>query len=153
MLYELGILFSIDELRQANYRAEAWKIFMQTCDPQRLAGSTLYESEATQMPVREEKVFCIAIQTLDSPVIDYVKAAFICSTAAGLMPSGQRFLEGGVTLRYPLSIRGQVDANGHFRSWQEAFTQRDKQLCLETGWKFDGPAKTLIATKDATVLF
>lgn len=152
MLHELGILFNIDDLVEPDYQAQAWKIFMTTCDPTQLARSTLYEGITTETLTSHEDTFCIALQTQDRHVINYVKSAFMHNEAPGLMPKEQRFIERGVTLRYPLSIRGQIDANGQFRSWQEAFTRRDKQLCLETAWKFGGPAKTPMATEHGPVL-
>ncbi|MCI0699367.1 hypothetical protein L0337_46110 [candidate division KSB1 bacterium] len=152
MLHELGILFNIDDLVEPDYQTQAWKIFMTTCDPAQLAGSTLYEGEIIETSTSHEDAFCIALQTQDRHVINYLKSAFMRHEVQGLMPKEQRFIERGVTLRYPLSIRGQIDANGQFRSWQEAFTRRDKQLCLETAWKFGGPAKTPIATEHGPVL-
>jgi len=142
MLYELGILFNIDEIFSSNYRAEAWKIFMRICDPKRLTCSTLYEGETSDSPGVEENVFCIAIQNLDQQVIDYVRAAFIRSDAPGLMPKGQRFLRGWVTLRFPLLIRARIDEDGRFRSWDEAFIRQDQRLCHEVGWRFGETAQT-----------
>jgi hypothetical protein len=141
MLHELGILFSIDEIPSSNYRAEAWKIFMRTCDPKRLAGSTLYEGETSDSPGLEENIFCIAIQSLDQQVIDYVKAAFIRSDAPGMMPKGQRFLGGWVTLRFPLLLRARIDEDGRFRSWDEASVRQDQRLCHEAGWRFGETAR------------
>ncbi|MGH7595044.1 MAG: hypothetical protein ACREOI_01780 [bacterium] len=152
MLHELGILFNIDDLVEPDYETQAWKIFMTTCDPTQLGGSNLYEGVTSETLTSHEGTFCIALQTQDRHVIQYVKSAFMHNEVRGLMPKEQRFIERGVTLRYPLSIRGQIDANGQFRSWQEAFTRRDKQLCLETAWKFGGPAKTFIATEHEPVL-
>jgi hypothetical protein len=114
--------------------------------------STLYEGVTTETLTSHEDAFCIALQTQDRQVINYLKSAFMHNEVRGLMPKEQRFIERGVTLRYPLSIRGQIDANGQFRSWQEAFIRRDKQLCLETAWKFGGPAKIPIATELGSVL-
>ncbi len=142
MLNELGILFSIDEILSSNYRAEAWKIFMRTCDPKRLAGSTLYEGEISDSPGLEENIFCIALQSLDQQVIDYVKAAFIRCDAPGLMPKGQRFLGGWVTLRFPLLLRARIDEDGRFRSWDEASARQDQRLCHEAGWRFGETART-----------
>lgn len=136
MLYELGILFNVAELMPSTYRAEAWKIFMRTCDPQRLAGCTLYEGETTATLAHQENVFCIAIQTLDPQVIDYVKAAFIYSTEPGLMPPVQRFLGGRVTLCLALTMRARIDQGGRFCSWDEASVRQDQRLCRETGWGF-----------------
>ena len=147
MLHELGILFDIDDLVEPDYQMQAWKIFMTACDPVQLAGSTLYEGIITETSTSHEDTFCIALQTQDRQVISYLKSVFMHNEARGLMPQEQRFIERGVTLRYPLSIRGQIDAKGQFRSWQEACIRRDKQLCLETAWKFGGPAKIPIATE------
>lgn len=152
MLHELGILFNIDDLVEPDYQAQAWKIFMTTCDPMQLVGSTLFEGRITETSTSHEDAFCIALQTQDRHVINYLKSVFMHIEVRGVMPKEQRFIERGVTLRYPLSIRGQIDANGQFRSWQEALTRRDKQLCLETAWKFGGPAKTPIATENDPVL-
>jgi hypothetical protein len=146
MLYELGILFQCDDFFSSNYRAEVWKIFMRLCDPKRLAGSTLYEGETGDAPV-DENDFCIAIQNLDPQVIDYVKAAFIHSNAPALMPKGQRFLEGWVTLRFPLRLRARIDKEGRFCSWDEASVRQDQRLCHEVGWRF---GETVQATCPAT---
>ncbi len=151
MLHELGILFKIDDLVEPDYRAQAWKIFMRACNPIELTGSTLYEGEITETSTSHEDTFCIAVQTQDRHVINYVKSVLMQIEVTGLMPKEHRFIERGVTLRYPLGIRGQIDVNGHFHSWQEASILRDESLCLETGWKFGGPAKTPMATEHGAV--
>jgi hypothetical protein len=142
MFYELGILFSIDDLVESNYAVQAWKIFMRTCDPMNLCGSTLYEGETTETWARQENVFCIAVQTYDQEVVDYVKAAFTHSHEPALMPLGQRFLEGKATLRYPLSIRARIDEDGRFCSWRETSARQDQRLCNEAGWGFGGVARS-----------
>jgi hypothetical protein len=143
MLYELGILFNVDEAVESDHRKEAWKLFMRVCDPKRLAGSTLYEGETTDPLSQLENAFCIAVQNLDERVIAYVKAAFIHCNELGLMPKGQRFLERGVTLRFTLDIRARIDKEGRFRSWDGSSVRLDERLCQETGWGFGETARAL----------
>ncbi len=143
MLYELGILFNVDEFVESNHRIEAWKIFMRVCDPKRLTGSTLYEGETTDPLTQQEKAFCLAVQNLDQQVIDYVKAAFTHCDEPGLMPKGQRFLGRGVTLQFPLDIRARIDENGRFRSWDKSSVRLDQMLCQETGWGFGETARAI----------
>jgi hypothetical protein len=140
MLHELGILFNVDDLAATHHRAAAWKIFMRTCDPNRLNGSTLYEGE-TYDPWHQDNVYCIAIQSHDHQIIDYVKAAFTHHNDPALLPLGQRFLEGDVTLRYALPIRARIDNDGQFCSWREASIRQDQTLCDEAGWGFGGAAR------------
>jgi len=135
MLYELGVLFKTDDLSEADYQKRAWQIFMTTCHPQQLAGSTIYAGEAG---MSHEETYCIAVQTQDRRVIHYLKTVFMLAAAPGLMSIEQRYIERGVTLRYPLSIRGRIDAGGRFHSWQESYVRRDRQLCLDAGWEFGG---------------
>lgn len=141
MLFEIGILFKTDNLNEADYQQRAWQIFMMACDPLRLSGSTLYDGEISETRMSPEDVFCIAVQTQDRQLIQYLKTVFMSSDAPGLTSREQRFIERGVTLRYPLSIRGRIDAGGQFCSWQENFVRRDQQLCGEAGWEFGGAVK------------
>ena len=143
MLYELGILFAVDKLAELDYRTQAWKLFMRVCNPKRLAGSTLYEGETTDLLTQQENAYCIAVQNLDAHVIDYVKAAFANSDEPGLIPKGQRFVERGVTLRFPLDIRARIDEDGRFRSWDKSSVRLDQKLCQETGWGFGETARPL----------
>jgi len=138
MFYELGILFKTDNLSEADYQRRAWQIFMTTCHPEQLAGSTIYAGEIQETGIAPEETYCIAVQTQDRRVRQYLKTVFMLGETPGIMSIEQRFIERGVTLRYPLSLRGRLDANGQFHSWQESFVRRDRQLCLDAGWKFGG---------------
>ncbi|MCG3118421.1 MAG: hypothetical protein ALAOOOJD_00621 [bacterium] len=138
MLYEIGILFTTDDLKEADYQQRAWQIFMMTCDPLRLPDSTLYDGEISETGMSHEEAFCIAVQTQDRHLMQYLKKVFMFSDAPGLMSREHRFIERGVTLRYPLSLRGRIDTSGQFCSWQENFVRRDHQLCHEAGWAFGG---------------
>lgn len=138
MFYELGILFKTDNLSETDYQRRAWQIFMTTCHPQQLAGSTIYAGEIQATGSAYEETYCIAVQTRDRRVIQYLKTVFLLGDTLGLLSLEQRFIERGATIRYPLSIRGRIDTDGQFHSWQENFSQRDRQLCLNAGWKFGG---------------
>jgi hypothetical protein len=76
-------------------------------------------------------------------VIEYVRTAFLHSQTPSLMPAGHRFWEGEVTLRFPLSIRGQVDRDGRFCPWNKASVRQDQWLCREVGWGFGETAQTV----------
>lgn len=152
MLYELGILFKTDDLSEADYQRRAWQIFMATCHPQQLAGSTLYAGEIQATGNEYEERYCIAVETPDRGVIQYLKTVFAFGDTPGLMSLEQRFIERGVTLRYPLSIRGRIDTDGQFHSWQENFVQRDRQLCMDAGWKFGAPVEAAFDFLHETVL-
>jgi hypothetical protein len=145
MFFEVGVLFNIEALVEVglNYRSEAWKIFLRTCNPQRLIGATLYEGDAREAFAHAEQRFCIAVQSFDQQVIDYLKTAFLHSQEPGLMPQAHRFLEGGVTLRFPLSIRAQIDQGGRFCSWNETSVRQDQWLCHEVGWGFGETARSV----------
>lgn len=149
MFYELGILFRVHDLIQSesNYRAASWKVFMRICDPQKLANSTLYEGETNETLMDQEKVFCIAVQTLDPQVITVVKSVLIHSHEHGLMPPEHRFVEGEVTLRFALHLRAQIDQGGRFHSWDKTYVRQDQILCHETGWGF---GETVRSTCTAT---
>jgi len=144
MLYELGVLFKTDDLGEADYQKRAWQIFMTTCHPQQLAGCTIYAGEIQEVGMSHEEIYCIAVQTPGRQVIHYLKTVFMLGEAPGLLSIEQRFIERGVTLRYPLSIRGRIDAGGQFHSWQESFVRRDRQLCLDAGWEFGGALESVV---------
>lgn len=152
MLYELGILFKTDDLSEADYQRRAWQIFMATCHPQQLAGSTIYAGEIQATETGYEEMYCIAVETPDRGVIQYLKTVFALGDTPGLMSLEQRFIERGVTLRYPLSIRGRIDTDGQFHSWQENFVQHDRQLCMDAGWKFGAPMEMAFDFLHGTVL-
>lgn len=145
MLFEAGVLFNVEALVEVgpNYRSEAWRIFLRTCNPKRLIGATLYEGDAREASAHAESAFCIAVQSFDQQVIEYLKTAFLHSQEPGLMPQAHRFLEGNVTLRFPLSIRAQIDQGGRFCSWDEASVRQDQGLCREAGWGFGETARSV----------
>lgn len=152
MFYELGVLFKTDNLSEEDYQRRAWQTFMMTCHAQQLAGSTIYSGEIQTTNLIPEETFCIAIQTQDRRVIEYIKTVFMLGETPGLMSIEQRFIERGVTLRYPLSIRGRIDTNGQFHSWQESSVRRDRQLCMDAGWKFGGSLESAYDFLHGTVL-
>ncbi len=152
MFYELGVLFKTDNLSEEDYQRRAWQTFMMTCHAQQLAGSTIYAGEIQTTDLIPKETFCIAIQTQDRRVIEYIKTVFMLGETPGLMSIEQRFIERGVTLRYPLSIRGRIDTNGQFHSWQESSVRRDRQLCMEAGWKFGGSLESAYDFLHGTVL-
>lgn len=152
MFYELGVLFKTDNLSEEDYQRRAWQTFMMTCHAQQLAGSTIYAGEIQTTNLIPEETFCIAIQTQDRRVIEYIKTVFMLGETPGLMSIEQRFIERGVTLRYPLSIRGRIDTNGQFHSWQESSVRRDRQLCMDAGWKFGGSLESAYGFLHETVL-
>lgn len=138
MMFEIGVLFDIDALGGGFYGYEAWKIFMRHCKGENLAGTTLFEGDTAETLRGQANHFCIAIFALVQSKVAYVKEVMSRATDKGLLPLGERFIEGRVTRmtggHQPLPQRARVDAFGRFVT--DKWTRIDEELCEKTGWTY-----------------
>jgi hypothetical protein len=106
----LEIRFDISKIDSAAYGIEAWKIFWQAIDIQKLPISLLFEGDTMATLKGDENVFCIAIQNMDPGVLDAVRDALLAS-ADFLKVCAPRALSKGFSGE-PLVSSGRVDALG-----------------------------------------
>ena len=107
----LGIRFDIGKVDEGGYGKACWKIFWRTVKLDSLGTALLFEGDTDATPSREN-VYCLAIQSFDSRVLDTVKAALAASPAYLEVAATPMFVEGDACLREPLPEAGKVSAVG-----------------------------------------
>jgi len=112
-MFEIGILFNIDDLGGGFYGWKAFKIIFQNLDPQRLTGCIIYDGDTTETLAGEAKIYCIVFQTQMESQIKYIRDVFLKHNDKGLLPRDQRLLEGSLTDKEPLVLSGQIDSDGN----------------------------------------
>lgn len=112
-VYEIGVLFDIDELGGGFYGHAAYRILFENLDPQRATGCTFYDGDTTETLAGRARHYCIAIQSLNAAKISYVKERISACNVPGLLPMNDRFIGGDVTSRHPLVLAAEVDSAGN----------------------------------------
>jgi hypothetical protein len=88
----VGVLFDIDGLGGGFYRWPAFKIFFQSVDPDRVAGSLVLDGDTADTLAGRARIYCISVESADTAVIQYVRNAFAQVSDPGLLPAPRRFL-------------------------------------------------------------
>jgi hypothetical protein len=109
----LGIRFVIGKFDddEDSYGTACWKIFWGTIRPDSLGTALLFEGDTEGTPSREN-VYCLAIQSNDSRVLETVKATLAASPAFRDVAASPMFVEGDACRREPLPEAGKVSAAG-----------------------------------------
>ncbi|TAL70483.1 MAG: hypothetical protein EPN82_02410 [Bacteroidetes bacterium] len=135
-MFEIGILFDIDDLEGGFYGYKAYKIFMSHCRGEKIPATTIFDGDTAETIRGQANHFCISAYTLIYSNIMYIKEVMSLATDKGLLPLKNRFIEGQVTNMtggyQPLVQIGGVDEQGRFvtKKWSRV----DEDLCNETGW-------------------
>lgn len=112
-MFEIGILFDIDDLGGGSYGWKAYKILFNNLDPHKLTGCSLHDGDTSETLQEEVRIYCIAIQTVDESKIEYIRETFRKCNDKGLLSPDQRFLESSVTDEEPLVLAGYIDLAGN----------------------------------------
>jgi hypothetical protein len=109
----IGIRFDIDKVGGGYYGYTCWKIFWRTIDPSQIIGATLYDGDTEATLKRRENVYCLAVQSFDSGVIERVKTGLSGAEEFRKVAANPMFVEGSICWSEPLPEEGSVDSEGH----------------------------------------
>jgi hypothetical protein len=109
----IGVRFDIDKAGGGYYGFACWKILWQGINPDEIRIASLYEGDTAATLNGQERVFCIAIQSLDSEAIAKIKAALSQNDAFKLVCANPIFVEGSSCSTEPLVDAGRIDAEGN----------------------------------------
>jgi hypothetical protein len=112
-LYEIGIVFDIDDLGGGFYGWEAYKIFFSSLDPKKLTSCTIFDGDTRETLAGSARQYCIVIQSHDSSQVNYVKETISQRSDKGLLMLEKRFLEGNITSQQSLVRAGEIDNEGN----------------------------------------
>jgi hypothetical protein len=108
----IGVRFDIDKVGGGYYGYACWKIFWRAINPQALAGGLLHEGDTAATLAGQERVFCLAIQSSDTAVIDRVRTALTASEEFKAVCASPMFVEGQPCARERLPEAGKIDLSG-----------------------------------------
>ncbi|GAB4348629.1 MAG: hypothetical protein Kow0099_31240 [Candidatus Abyssubacteria bacterium] len=132
--YEVGIFFDLKAASRTEYVAEAWEIFMRSCDPSLLKGADLFHGELSGLLLGQGHRFCIAVRTPDLDILHYVRNVFAVSDEKRLAPAVDRLRETDVVQKYQLKYRGRIDSKGRLKT--PRWSRIDHELCRALGWPY-----------------
>ncbi|MBI4904542.1 MAG: hypothetical protein HY820_12950 [Acidobacteria bacterium] len=131
---QLGVLFDAQKLGSGFYGYTAFRILFTVAPPRDLAGCALYHGEVGD---GRHRPYCIAVESDQPAVLNRLRQAFANSMARGLMPHGERFLEGIALQEEVLALAARVTqaaqiADCSSRWLQEAWQRATSQAALVT---------------------
>jgi hypothetical protein len=106
----IGVRFDIDKAGGGYYGFACWKIFWQAITPETIGVASLYEGDTAATLNSRERVFCIAVQSLDGGSIGKIKAALSQDAAFKAVCASPMFVEGSSCTAEPLPDAGRIDA-------------------------------------------
>lgn len=109
----IGVRYDIDKAGGGYYGFACWKIFWQAITPEEIGGASLHEGDTAATLNNQERVFCIAVQSLDTEATAKIKAALTKSEAFKRVCANPMFVEGSSCAAEPLSDAGRIDAEGN----------------------------------------
>jgi len=109
----IGVRFDIAKTGGGYYGFACWKIFWQAINPEEIGVASLYEGDTNATLNGQERVFCIAVQSLDGAAIGKIKAALTQSEAFKGVCASSMFVEGFSCAAEPLPDAGRIDAKGN----------------------------------------
>jgi len=109
----IGARFDIEKAGGGYYGFTCWKIVWQAINPEDIGVASLYEGDTAATLNDREKVFCIAVQSLDSGAIAKIKSALSQSEAFKRVCASPMFVEGSSCAAEPLPDAGRIDAEGN----------------------------------------
>lgn len=109
----IGVRFDIDKAGSGHYGFACWKIFWQAITPEDIGVASLYEGDTAATLNGRERVFCIAVQSLDGGAIGKIKAALSQDAAFKAVCAAPMFVEGSSCAAEPLPDAGRIDAEGN----------------------------------------
>ena len=109
----IGVRYDIDKAG-GGYRGFAcWKIFWQAINPEEIGDAALYEGDTAATLNKQERVFYIAVQSLDPEASTKIKVALAQSEAFQRVCAKLMFVEGAGCAEEPLAEAGSIDAKGN----------------------------------------
>lgn len=118
----LGIRFDIDKAGSGYYGYECWKVLWRAVDVEILSAASLFEGDTDATLRGRERVYCIAVQSIDSSIFDQIRTALEQSTEFQNIAASPKFVEHDQVVREPLLDAGRVDSGGNLVG--EASTSR-----------------------------
>jgi hypothetical protein len=106
----IGVRFDIDKAGGGYYGFACWKVFWQAITPEDVGVASLYEGDTASTLNGRERVFCIAVQSLDGGSIGKIKAALSQNAAFKAVCATPMFVEGSSCAAEPLPNAGRIDA-------------------------------------------
>jgi hypothetical protein len=108
----IGVRFDLNRVASGSHELACWKVFWRAIDPEALLDANLYEGSSDATLSGQENVFCLAIQSANSGIVDRVKTALAASGEFRAVCASPMFVEGPLCVRERLPDAGKVDAYG-----------------------------------------
>jgi len=109
----IGVRFDIDKAGGGYYGFTCWKIFWHAISPEEIGVASLYEGDTSATLNGQERVFCIAVQSMDTGAIGKVKKTLNRNEAFKRVCATPMFVEGSSCAAEPLPEAGRIDADGN----------------------------------------
>ena len=123
-MFQIGILFDIDELGGGFYGYASYKIFFGALDTSKLLGCLLRDGDTTATLQGRARQCCISVEFPDASKIEAVKDALGKSTAKGLLPPSSRFLEDALVRLEPLVFAGRISSTGELTDCETSWVMK-----------------------------
>jgi hypothetical protein len=108
----VGMRFDIGKIDSGDYGTECWKVFWHAIDIHKLGASILFEGDTSATLYGMENVYCIAIQSFDTTILDYVRGTLAQDAGFRSVAASPGFVDGNDAIREPLPEAGEVDPTG-----------------------------------------
>jgi hypothetical protein len=115
VMYEIGILFDIDELGGGIYGRRAYEILFRRLDPMQLTICHIFDGDTEATLDGDANIYCIAFQATEQEKIHYIVDTLASHMDVGLLPAANRYLTGDVVRREPLVWSATIAFDGSLR--------------------------------------
>ena len=130
----VGALFDIAKVDSGYYGRDCWEIFWRSIGPSELAGALLFEGDTKRTLKRKESVFCIAVQSVDTTLIDKVSSALSRSESFQKVCMAEPFIDARRCQKEPLASAGRIDEHGRLVGDVHASGEALAKLLTEKLW-------------------
>jgi hypothetical protein len=107
----IGVRFDIDKAGGGYYGFTCWKTLWRAISPEEIGVASLYEGDTAATLNGQERVFCIAVQSMNAGAIQKVKEALNRDEAFRGVCATRMFVEGSSCAAEPLPDAGRIDAD------------------------------------------
>ena len=129
-IYELAIFFETKGVRERNYLAGAWDVFMRNCSPEIIKEASLFHGDVPG----HAQMFCIAVRSESVHIINYLKDVFASCDDKRLAAPRHRLRENGAIHEFGLKPFGRIDSKGRLET--KEWNRIVHTLCRATGWPY-----------------
>ncbi|MBE3114437.1 MAG: hypothetical protein IMZ59_02845 [Actinobacteria bacterium] len=135
----LVIRFDINKVGSRAYGIECWKVFWRAVDVKKLSGTLLSGGDTNATLNGREYVYCIAIRSLNTAILDEIRTALEQSTEFQKIAASTMFIKNVLVAKEHLIDAGRVDSAGNLIGYahnsREALgmVRKEKQEFVQAG--------------------